>query len=54
MCRLEKCDTIPDSLRPFIVFMAGGMGVGKSYALRWAYSKGYLDTSRYVMVDPDR
>lgn len=40
--------------RPFIVFMAGGMGVGKSYALRWAYNKGYFDTSRYVMVDPDR
>lgn len=40
--------------RPFIVFMAGGMGVGKSYVLRWAYNKGYFDTSRYVMVDPDR
>eukprot|EP00035_Acanthoeca_spectabilis_P031939 m.16398 g.16398 ORF g.16398 m.16398 type:complete len:309 (+) comp5044_c0_seq1:182-1108(+) len=40
--------------RPFIVFMAGGMGSGKTHMLRWANKKGYFDTMRYVYVDPDR
>ena len=40
--------------RPWIVFMAGGMGVGKSYVLKWASSNGYFDASRYVHVDPDK
>ena len=40
--------------RPWIVFLAGGMGVGKTHVLRWANEKKYFDASRYVFVDPDK
>jgi hypothetical protein len=36
--------------RPFIIFMAGGMGSGKTHALRWANAQGFFDTMRYVYV----
>ena len=39
--------------RPFIVFTAGGMGVGKGYVLRWTHRKEYFDVKRYAHVDPD-
>uniref|UniRef100_A0A7S3Q1U4 Zeta toxin domain-containing protein n=1 Tax=Chaetoceros debilis TaxID=122233 RepID=A0A7S3Q1U4_9STRA len=38
---------------PFLVFTAGAMGAGKSYALRKIYDKGRFPLSAFVIVDPD-
>lgn len=54
---VEKKKLVPaarDGRRPWIVFMAGGMGVGKGFVLTWAHKRQYFDLSRYVHVDQDK
>ena len=38
---------------PWIIFTAGGMGVGKGYVLRWLADHGLFALDRVVYVDPD-
>lgn len=40
--------------RPWIVFTAGAMGCGKSYAMRNLYHRRLFPLDRFVLVDPDR
>lgn len=37
----------------WIVFTAGGMGAGKSRAMKWLSDNGYFPLSSFVRVDPD-
>jgi len=46
-------DSVVDSDCPSIVFTAGAMGAGKSYALHSIEQKGNFPLSSYVLVDPD-
>lgn len=39
--------------RPWLVFSAGPMGVGKSYALSKLHSVGYFPLDQFIKVDPD-
>ena len=39
--------------RPFLVFMSGPMGVGKSYVLSQLHQKGIFPLQKFVKIDPD-
>ena len=41
----------PSQESPWLVFMAGAMAVGKTYALSWL--KEQVDLSSFVVIDPD-
>ncbi len=38
---------------PWVVFSAGAMGAGKSFAVRWMSNKGYFPLPDFVKVDAD-
>lgn len=47
----EALGDVPSQERPWLVFMAGAMAVGKTYALNWL--KKRVDLSTFVRIDPD-
>lgn len=52
--QIEKAHIdIPTVKRPWLVFSAGPMGVGKSYALSKLHSVGYFPLDQFIKVDPD-
>jgi len=42
-----------DKRRPWIVFTAGAMGVGKSYAMTTLYTQGLFPLGMFIKIDPD-
>ena len=49
----EALERRPDE-RPWIVFTAGAMGVGKSYAMLSLHSEGLFPLDAFQAVDPDK
>ena len=41
------------SRRPWVVFTAGPMGVGKSYVLAQLYQRKLFPLDRFIKIDPD-
>lgn len=39
--------------KPWIVYTAGAMGVGKSWTMRWLQRNGYFPLNYFVHIDPD-
>ena len=51
--KLPSPVTMRPSRRPWVVFTAGPMGVGKSYVLTQLYQRKLFPLDRFIKIDPD-
>lgn len=49
----ELLDEAKSTRRPWLVFSAGPMGVGKSYVLSKLHSTGFFPLDQFLKIDPD-
>mmetsp|Transcript_91558 Transcript_91558/g.259227 ORF Transcript_91558/g.259227 Transcript_91558/m.259227 type:complete len:370 (+) Transcript_91558:52-1161(+) len=54
LCAENTEERPADELLPWVIFMAGAMGVGKGYVQHWMNEHKMLDLKHFVVVDPDK
>jgi hypothetical protein len=50
---MQSVSAVKTQHRPFLIFMSGPMGVGKSYVLSQLHQRGIFPLEKFVKIDPD-